>query len=86
MIEDGQKISAVDCKTAVDGQDFLNSRLDAYFDHYDRIMTPATNDKISDSLKATGNPIFNIPTTYYKMLAITLLLMEGPNRLPLGVC
>jgi len=85
MIEDGHKVSAVDYNTAVDGQDLLNSGLDACFDHYDIIITPATTGEAPAGLEATGNPIFNTLATYCGVPSITLPLMEGPNGLPLGV-
>lgn len=85
MIEDGQKVSAVNYNTAVDGQDLLNSGLNACFDHYDIIITPATTGEAPAGLDATGNPIFNTLATYCGVPSITLPLMEGPNGLPLGV-
>jgi Asp-tRNA(Asn)/Glu-tRNA(Gln) amidotransferase A subunit family amidase len=85
MIEDGQKVSAVDYNTAIDGQDMLNSGLNACFDHYDIIITPATTGEAPEGLAATGDPIFNTLATYCGVPSISLPLMEGPNGLPLGV-
>jgi Asp-tRNA(Asn)/Glu-tRNA(Gln) amidotransferase A subunit family amidase len=85
MIEFGQKVSAVDYNTAVDGQDLLNSGLNSVFDHYDFIITPATTGEAPEGLGATGSPVFNTLATYCGTPAITLPLMEGPNGLPLGV-
>jgi Asp-tRNA(Asn)/Glu-tRNA(Gln) amidotransferase A subunit family amidase len=85
MIEDGQKITAVDYNKAVDGREFLNDGLNGVFDRYDAIITPATVGEAPAGLGATGRPIFNSLWTYCGTPAITLPLMEGPNGLPLGV-
>jgi len=85
MIEYGQKVSAVDYNTAIDGQDFLNAGLDACFEHYDMIITPATTGEAPEGLEGTGSPIFNTLATYCGVPSISLPLMEGPNGLPLGV-
>ena len=85
MIEYGQKVSAVDYNTAVDGQDLLNSGLDSVFEYFDFIITPATTGEAPPGLEATGNPVFNTLATYCGTPAITLPLMEGPTGLPLGV-
>ncbi len=85
MIEEGQKVTAVDYNEAVDGREFLNDGLDGVFDRYDAIIAPATKGEAPAGLDATGNPIFNTLWTYCGTPAITLPLMEGPNGLPLGV-
>ena len=85
MIEDGQKVTAVDYNKAVDGREFLNDGLDGVFDRYDAIVTPATVGEAPAGLGSTGSPIFNSLWSYCGTPAITLPLMEGPNGLPLGV-
>ncbi|MCH7865924.1 MAG: amidase [Proteobacteria bacterium] len=85
MIEDGQKITAVDYNNAVDRREFLNGGLDGVFDRYDAIITPAAVGEAPAGLDSTGSPIFNSLWTYCGTPAITLPLMAGPNGLPLGV-
>ncbi len=85
MIEDGQKVTAVDYNKAVDGRKLLNDGLDGVFDRYDAIITPATTGEAPAGLDSTGSPIFNSLWSYCGTPAITLPLMEGPNGLPLGV-
>ncbi len=85
MIEAGQKVSAVDYNTAIDGQALLNAGLDLVFEHYDMIITPATTGEAPLGLDATGSPVFNTLATYCGVPAVTLPLMDGPNGLPLGV-
>jgi len=85
MIEFGNKVSAVDYNTAIDGQDLLNSGLNSVFEFYDFIITPATTGEAPLGLDSTGSPVFNTLATYCQTPAITLPLMEGPTGLPLGV-
>ncbi len=85
MIEEGQKVTAVQYNTAVDGQDLLNRGLNSIFDHYDIIITPAATGEAPEGLESTGSPVFNTLATYCGVPAISLPLMEGPNGLPLGV-
>jgi Asp-tRNA(Asn)/Glu-tRNA(Gln) amidotransferase A subunit family amidase len=85
MIEDGQKITAVDYNKAVDMREYLNDGLDGVFDRYDAIITPATVGEAPAGLGSTGRPAFNTLWTYCGTPAITLPLMKGPNGLPLGV-
>ncbi len=85
MIEDGQKITAVDYNKAVDGREFLNDGLGGVFDRYDAIITPATVGEAPAGLGSTGRPSFNTLWTFCGTPAITLPLMKGPNGLPVGV-
>jgi Asp-tRNA(Asn)/Glu-tRNA(Gln) amidotransferase A subunit family amidase len=85
MIEDGQKITAVDYNKAVDGREFLNNGLDGVFDRYDAIVTPAAVGEALAGLDSTGRPTFNSLWTYCGTPAIALPLMSGPNGLPVGV-
>ncbi len=85
MIEFGQKVSAVDYNTAIDGQELLNAGLDLVFEHYDFIITPATTGEAPLGLGSTGSPVFNTLASYCGVPSITLPLMEGANGLPLGV-
>ncbi len=85
MIEFGQKVSAVEYNTAIDGQELLNTGLNLVFEHYDFIITPATTGEAPVGLGSTGNPIFNTLATFCQVPSITLPLMEGPTGLPLGV-
>ena len=85
MIEDGQKVTAVDYNKAVDGRDFLNAGLDGVFDRYDAIITPAATGEAPAGLDSTGSPLFNSLWTYCGVPAISLPLMRGSNGLPIGV-
>jgi Asp-tRNA(Asn)/Glu-tRNA(Gln) amidotransferase A subunit family amidase len=85
MIEDGQKVTAVDYNNAVEWGEKLNDGLSGAFDRYDAIITPATTGEAPTGLDSTGNPIFNSLWTFCGTPAITLPLMEGANGLPIGV-
>ncbi|MBC8338242.1 MAG: amidase [Alphaproteobacteria bacterium] len=85
MIEEGQKVTAVDYNRAMDLRAELNLELDALFENYDAIIVPATPGEAPAGLDATGSPIFNTLWTFCGTPAVSLPLMEGPNGLPLGV-
>jgi len=85
MIEDGQKVSAVDYNKAVDWREVLNAGLERVFERYDTIITPAATGEAPAGLDATGSPIFNTIWTYLGTPAVTIPLLVGPNGLPMGV-
>ena len=85
MIEFGQKVSAVDYNTALEGRELLNTGLNAVFEFYDIIITPAAPGTAPLGLDATGSPIFNTLWTFCGVPAITLPLMHGRDGMPLGV-
>jgi Asp-tRNA(Asn)/Glu-tRNA(Gln) amidotransferase A subunit family amidase len=85
MIEEGQKVKALDYLRAIDWQTGLNTGLDHLFDRYDAILTPATTGEAPKGLEATGSPMFCTLWTYCGVPAVTLPLLEGSNGLPMGV-
>jgi Asp-tRNA(Asn)/Glu-tRNA(Gln) amidotransferase A subunit family amidase len=85
MIEDGQKVTAIEYNKAVDWRETLNEGLGGVFDRYDAIITPATTGEAPAGLDSTGSPVFNTLWTYCGLPAITLPLMQGSNGLPIGV-
>jgi len=85
MIEEGQRVSAVDYQRALAGREQLIAWLGGFFNDYDAIVTPATTGEAPKGLEATGSPIFCTIWTFCGTPAITLPLMEGSNGLPLGV-
>ena len=70
---------------AVKYRELLNTGLNAVFDFYDFIITPATPGTAPAGLDATGSPVFNTLWTFTGVPAITLPLMQGENGMPLGV-
>ncbi len=85
MIEEGQKVTAVDYNRAVDWREVLNSGIEQVFERYDAIITPATTGEAPAGLESTGSPAFCTLWTYCGTPAITLPLLTGAGGLPLGV-
>jgi Asp-tRNA(Asn)/Glu-tRNA(Gln) amidotransferase A subunit family amidase len=85
VLDDGAEVSAVAYQEALDGQDILNAGLDAIFDRFDAIITPAAAGEAPSGLGATGDPSFCTIWTYCAVPAVALPLMEGTNGLPVGV-
>jgi Asp-tRNA(Asn)/Glu-tRNA(Gln) amidotransferase A subunit family amidase len=84
-IEEGGRVAATDYLEALDWREALNSGLEQLFDRYDAIVTPAAPGEAPRGLDSTGNPVFNGLWTLAGVPAVTLPLLEGPNRLPVGV-
>jgi Asp-tRNA(Asn)/Glu-tRNA(Gln) amidotransferase A subunit family amidase len=85
LIETGRTYPAIDYVRAVAGAAALNASLDAVFDEYDAILTPAAPGPAPRGLDSTGNPVFCTIWTYLGTPAVTLPLMQAEDGLPLGV-
>jgi Asp-tRNA(Asn)/Glu-tRNA(Gln) amidotransferase A subunit family amidase len=84
-IEQGRGHTAVDYLDAVAGIGPLNDALDAVFDEFDAILTPAAPGEAPRDLGTTGNPVFCTIWTYLGTPAVTLPLMQTEAGMPLGV-
>jgi Asp-tRNA(Asn)/Glu-tRNA(Gln) amidotransferase A subunit family amidase len=84
LIERGRTHTAVDYLRAVGAIPQLNLALDAVFDEYDAILTPAAPGEAPPAA-TTGNPVFCSIWTYLGTPAITLPLLQSERGLPLGV-
>ncbi|MDP3766434.1 MAG: amidase family protein, partial [Dehalococcoidia bacterium] len=62
-----------------------NGALDAVFDEFDAILTPAAPGEAPQGLETTGDPIFCTIWTYLGTPAVTLPLLQSPAGMPLGV-
>ncbi len=85
LIERGRAQLAIDYMRAVAGIAPLNATLDAVFDEYDAILTPAAPGEAPQGLASTGNPAFCTTWTYLGTPAITLPLLQSEHGLPIGV-
>jgi Asp-tRNA(Asn)/Glu-tRNA(Gln) amidotransferase A subunit family amidase len=85
IIGRGRTHPAVDYAHAVAVIGPLNETLDAVFDEYDAILTPAAPGEAPRGLESTGNPIFCTLWTYLGTPAITLPLLQSQAGLPMGV-
>ncbi len=85
MIEDGQKVLAVDYARARDRREVLYAGLEQIFERYDAIITPAASSQAPKGLEATGDPIFCTLWTYLGVPAVSLPILQGDDGLPVGV-
>jgi len=84
-LDDGNRILARDYLAARDWPGILGAGLEAIFERYDAIMTPAAPGPAPQGLESTGSSAFNRIWTFCGTPAVTLPLMEAGNGLPLGV-
>jgi Asp-tRNA(Asn)/Glu-tRNA(Gln) amidotransferase A subunit family amidase len=85
LIERGRAYPAIDYTRALAGAAPLSATLDAVFDEYDAILTPAAPGEAPRTLNSTGNPAFCTLWTYLGTPAVTLPLLQGEDGLPIGV-
>jgi Asp-tRNA(Asn)/Glu-tRNA(Gln) amidotransferase A subunit family amidase len=85
MIEQGQKVLAVDYNQAVATREGLNRLLSEIFDEYDAIVAPASTGQAPVGLDTTGDPVFSTPWNFCGVPAITLPLLQGSDGMPIGV-
>jgi Asp-tRNA(Asn)/Glu-tRNA(Gln) amidotransferase A subunit family amidase len=84
VIEDGQKVLAVDYILALEWIEVLNGGLDQIFERYDAILTPSAAGE-APGFESTGDPAFCTIWTYCGVPAISIPLLVGENGLPIGV-
>lgn len=85
QIERGRAVSAVAYRQALARVPVLSMGLEALFDHYDALLTPATLGTAPAGLESTGDPVMCTLWTYLGLPAISLPLLHGENGLPIGV-
>jgi len=85
MIEDGQALPAIDYIAALEGRKRLAAILDAAFDDYDAIVTPATTGAAPRGLDTTGSPIFCTLWTLCGNPSVSLPLLRDGDGMPIGV-
>ena len=85
LIERGRECRAVDYTRAIAGIGPLNEALDAVFDEFDAILTPAAPGEAPRGIASTGNPVFCTTWTYLGVPAVTLPLLRSEGGLPIGV-
>ena len=84
LLTRGQGYSAFDYLEAISAADTLYATLDELFNEYDAILTASAPGEAPVGT-ATGNPSFCSTWTYLGTPAVSLPLLEGPNRMPIGV-
>jgi Asp-tRNA(Asn)/Glu-tRNA(Gln) amidotransferase A subunit family amidase len=81
----GGRVLASDYIKAVARIPLLNRELAMIFDRYDAILTPATQGEAPLHTGRAGDAVFCRLWTLLGVPAITLPLLQGANRLPIGV-
>ena len=84
-IERGMKYTSIEYNNALSQIDVANAYFKQFFHDYDAIITPAANGEAPKDLESTGDPIFSTVWTYCGMPSISLPLLHGKNKLPVGV-
>ena len=85
MIDEGRAIAAHDYLLARDWQRLLAAALDAFFDSFDAIITPAAPGPAPEGLGSTGDPAFCTIWQLCGAPSVTLPLLTAGNGLPMGV-
>jgi Asp-tRNA(Asn)/Glu-tRNA(Gln) amidotransferase A subunit family amidase len=85
MLAEGRAVPAPDYAAAVRGRERYAAGIDAVFEHFDVIVTPAVRGEAPEGLGSTGDPVFCTPWTYLGLPALTLPLLVGSHGLPIGV-
>jgi Asp-tRNA(Asn)/Glu-tRNA(Gln) amidotransferase A subunit family amidase len=85
MIEEGQRVLAVDYNRALEQVPRLNAALAQLLMHYDALLTPAAPGEAPHGLGSTGSPVFCTAWTLCGTPAVTLPLLTGASGLPIGV-
>ena len=84
-IERGQKYRAIEYNDALLQREKLIKYFNEFFHNFDAIITPSACGEAPKDLTSTGNPIFSTIWTYCGMPSISLPLLQGENKLPIGV-
>ncbi|MCU7814935.1 MAG: amidase [Candidatus Thiodiazotropha sp. (ex Lucinoma kastoroae)] len=84
-IEEGRTISALDYLAAIAWRDTLYAGLEAIFERYDAVITPAAPGEAPVGHSSTGSAAFNVLWSLTGVPAITLPLLTGRRGLPVGV-
>ena len=84
-IERGMKYTSIEYNNALSQIDVANSYFNQFFHDYDAIITPSSNGEAPEGLDTTGDPIFSTLWTYCGMPSISLPLLQGKNKLPVGI-
>jgi Asp-tRNA(Asn)/Glu-tRNA(Gln) amidotransferase A subunit family amidase len=85
IIERGQAVLTIEYLRAQQRIPQLARALDELLAEYDAILTPATPSEAPVGLQSTGSPVFCTIWTLCGVPAISMPLLQGADRMPLGV-
>ncbi|MEQ9608690.1 MAG: amidase [Kiloniellaceae bacterium] len=84
-MDEGGRVLAHDYLVARDWPRLLNDALEAVFDRYEAILTPAAPGPAPEGLERTGSAAFNGIWSFGGTPAVSLPLQHSDTGLPLGV-
>ena len=84
-IERGMKYTSMEYNNALSQIDVANASFKQCFHDYDAILPPSACGEAPKELPSTGAPIFCTIWTFCGMPSITLPLLQGKNKLPIGI-
>jgi Asp-tRNA(Asn)/Glu-tRNA(Gln) amidotransferase A subunit family amidase len=84
MIERGQRYTPASYERATEGVVGLVRELDRILASFDAIVTPATPSEAPLGLASTGSPVFCTIWTLCGVPAVSVPILEGADRMPLG--
>jgi len=84
-IERGMKYTSVEYNNALSQIEIANAYFKQFFHDYDAILTPSACGEAPKGLQSTGDPIFCTIWTYCGMPSISLPLLQGKNKIPIGI-
>ena len=85
IMDEGNRILARDYLAARDWPKLLNDALEAVFERFDAIVTPASAGPAPQGLAWTGSADFNCIWTFCGLPAVALPLLQAESGLPMGV-
>ena len=75
----------IDEAAFIDNIETIYDNMSELFHHFHAIITPATTGEAPKGLAYTGSPEFCTIWTYLGMPSISLPILEGSNKMPIGV-
>lgn len=84
-VDAGRNITAADYIRALDVAEALSQAFAPLFDRFDAVLTPAAAGEATTGLDSTGNAAFNRVWTLLGVPAVSVPLLVGENRMPIGV-
>jgi Asp-tRNA(Asn)/Glu-tRNA(Gln) amidotransferase A subunit family amidase len=84
-IERGKSYKSKDYAEAIDHMEVYYENISEMFNHFHAIITPATTGEAPKGLDYTGSPEFCTIWTYLGMPSISLPILNGSNKMPIGV-
>jgi len=85
FLQEGASVSAERLRDARDQAERCRGELAQLFAGFDAVLTPAAIGEAPIGLGATGDPIFSRIWTLLRVPSISVPVLEGPARMPIGL-